>query len=52
MAPPNIIVYDAEIKNAIPNKDGHIDHGITYCKGWHDHAKGGKKLKLKYKVPL
>jgi DEAD/DEAH box helicase domain-containing protein len=37
----NIVVYDAEIKNAVPNKDGHIDHGITYCAGWQDHANMG-----------
>jgi hypothetical protein len=38
----NVIVYDIEIINAIPDKNGgaHLA-GITYCAGWHDHANMG-----------
>lgn len=37
----NILVFDAEIKKAIPNKDGSVIDGIEYCEGWHDHANMG-----------
>ena len=31
----SILVYDCEIKNAIPG-DGHRDPELTYCEGWRD----------------
>jgi hypothetical protein len=34
----SILVFDAEIENAIPEKDQAPIPGIKYCKGWHDHA--------------
>lgn len=34
----NAIIYDIEIVNAIPNRDGTREDGIVYCGGWHDHA--------------
>jgi len=35
------IIYDCEIINAIPNRDGSTIKGITYCEGWHDHKNMG-----------
>lgn len=37
----NIIIYDCEIVNAIPNRDGSKIDGIEYCGGWQDHANMG-----------
>lgn len=38
----NVIIYDIEIVNAIPDKGGAaLLDGITYCAGWHDHANMG-----------
>lgn len=34
----NALVYDIEITNAIPDRDGSTIEGIQYCKGWGDHA--------------
>lgn len=31
-----MLIYDCEIKKAIPGKDGVIIQGIEYCKGWDD----------------
>lgn len=31
------LVYDCEIINCIPPKDGERDDRYSYCKGWHDH---------------
>lgn len=33
-----ILLYDIEIKNAIPDKKGLVYDGIRYCQGWGDHA--------------
>jgi hypothetical protein len=30
------LIYDCEIKRAIPNRDGVILRGIEYCQGWDD----------------
>lgn len=35
------LIYDIEILNAIPNRDGSKEDGIEYCAGWHDHANMG-----------
>ena len=35
------IIYDCEIINCIPNKDGSTSPAFTYCAGWHDHANMG-----------
>jgi len=32
------LIYDLEIKNAIPQRKEMPVHGLSYCKGWHDHA--------------
>ena len=31
------IIYDCEIKNAIPDKNEPLRPHINYCKGWEDH---------------
>lgn len=36
-----MMVYDIEIKRAIPPKRGQLVEGIEYCEGWHDHANMG-----------
>lgn len=33
-----MIVYDIEIKRAVPHKSKPREKGIDYCEGWHDHA--------------
>lgn len=33
-----LVIYDAEIKNAIPEKGVAPLEGVTYCRGWGDHA--------------
>lgn len=35
------LVYDIEIKKAIPDKNGRRDPNVQYCDGWHDHANMG-----------
>jgi len=37
----NALIYDIEIKRAIPPRDGPLELGIQYCAGWHDHANMG-----------
>jgi hypothetical protein len=37
----NALIYDIEIVNAIPGKNGERVTGITYCAGWKDHANMG-----------
>jgi hypothetical protein len=37
----NIMIYDIEIKKAIPRRDEARCDGIEYCAGWHDHANMG-----------
>lgn len=32
-----MLIYDIEIANAIPPRDGAREDGITYAQGWHDH---------------
>lgn len=40
----NVVVFDIEIKNLIPDRDGRIEinpktgQPYQYCNGWHDHA--------------
>lgn len=36
-----MIIYDIEIKNAIPDRKSANLPGITYCRGWDDHANMG-----------
>ncbi len=36
-----MLIYDIEIKNAVPNANENRLKGITYCDGWHDHANMG-----------
>lgn len=36
-----MLIYDIEIKNAIPPKDGALDPEVAYCAGWGDHANMG-----------
>jgi hypothetical protein len=38
---PNCIIYDCEIINAIPNRDGSKLKGIAYCAGWRDFENMG-----------
>lgn len=42
------IIYDCEIINAIPNKDGSKIKGITYCDGWRDFANMGVSVTCVY----
>ena len=35
------LIYDCEIVNAIPNRDGSKIDGIVYCEGWRDFANMG-----------
>ena len=35
------LIYDCEIINAIPSRDGSKIKGITYCEGWRDIANMG-----------
>lgn len=37
----NALVYDLEIINAVPDKNGERLEGIKYCDGWHDHKNMG-----------
>lgn len=37
----NALVYDLEIINAVPDKNGKRLEGIKYCDGWHDHKNMG-----------
>jgi hypothetical protein len=32
------LVYDIEIVNGVPDRDGTRLEGYKYCEGWHDHA--------------
>lgn len=34
----NALVYDLEIKRAIPPRDGSMELGVEYCEGWEDYA--------------
>ena len=34
----NALIYDIEIVNAIPERNGEPEADIKYCAGWHDHA--------------
>jgi hypothetical protein len=43
-----IMVYDAEIENAIPTKDEAPLPGINYCKSWSDHAGMGVSVICAY----
>jgi hypothetical protein len=38
------LIYDCEIINCIPGRDGYQKPGFTYCKGWNDHANMGISL--------
>lgn len=33
-----IVVFDLEIRQAIPDRNGGNEPGIKYCGGWSDHA--------------
>ena len=35
---PSVLVYDIEIVNAIPDREGIKKEGVEYCEGWGDHA--------------
>jgi hypothetical protein len=35
------LIYDIEIKKAVPDKNFARQAGIEYCEGWHDHANMG-----------
>jgi hypothetical protein len=35
------LIYDIEIKKAIPDKNKPREDGIEYCEDWHDHANMG-----------
>lgn len=37
----NAIIYDCEIINAIPSRDGSVVTGVTYCAGWRDFPNMG-----------
>jgi len=37
----NAVIYDIEIRRAIPPKTGERLAGIEYCEGWQDHANMG-----------
>src|ERR1700731_232353 len=43
-----ILVYDAEIVNAIPVKGQPPLPGVTYCKGWSDHEGMGVSVITAY----
>jgi hypothetical protein len=43
-----LVVYDAEIKNAIPEKGVAPLEGISYCKGWGDHEGMGVSVICAY----
>lgn len=36
-----MLIYDIEIINGIPPRDGPREKGITYCNGWEDYANMG-----------
>jgi hypothetical protein len=36
-----MIIYDCEIRLAIPSKDGMVLPGVEYCQGWRDFPKMG-----------
>jgi hypothetical protein len=36
-----MLIYDIEIKKAIPDKIKPNIRGVEYCEGWHDHANMG-----------
>lgn len=38
------LIYDCEIVNCIPDRNGYQKPGFTYCKGWNDHANMGISL--------
>lgn len=44
----NYLVYDLEIKKAIPPRDGALIEGIDYCSGWSDHANMGISVLCAY----
>jgi hypothetical protein len=43
-----MIVYDVEIKKAIPDRKLPNIHGIEYCAGWDDHAGMGVAVVCTY----
>ncbi len=32
-----MLIYDIEIRNAIPDRNGATEPGVQYCEGWEDH---------------
>lgn len=38
---PDFIIYDCEIINCIPPKNGQRDPELRYCQGWHDYGNMG-----------
>jgi hypothetical protein len=36
-----MVIYDIEIANAMPPRDGILQAGINYCKGWQDYDNVG-----------
>lgn len=43
-----MVLYDAEIKNAIPEKGVAPLEGVTYCRGWHDKVGMGVSVICAY----
>ena len=43
-----LMIYDAEIRNAIPNRNEPLLEGITYCQGWGDFAGMGVSVICAY----
>lgn len=37
----NTLIYDIEIRKAVPDRKGQRVAGIEYCEGWHDHKNMG-----------
>jgi len=45
---PNVVIYDAEIEKAIPDRNGQRLTGIEYCAGWDDHKNMGISVLCAY----
>jgi hypothetical protein len=44
----NIVVYDIEIENAVPDQRSQIIPNIRYCNGWHDYQGMGVAVVTAY----
>ena len=45
-----MIIYDTEIQNLIPPKDGNLNPKFKYCKGWNDYIGMGLACAVIYDV--